>query len=209
MTTQKTDPATQGNSPAGGAPNPGQGSGEPRTFTQDDVNRLMGQTRAEERGKYADYEALKTKAAQFDEHQKAAMTEADRIKAERDQYKTAAEQAEQRATQTAIAAEIRVRAAAKGIIDPDAALALVDRAGIVLKDGKVDGVDTALDALVTAKPYLKGQAGAPNINGSGGQTAPKAVTLTPEQKLAARYLFSSLTPDKAEEAYMKGLKQTS
>ncbi len=32
---------------------------EPKTFTQEEVNELMGRTRREERGKYADYEDLK------------------------------------------------------------------------------------------------------------------------------------------------------
>lgn len=48
---------------------------EPKTFTQEEVNELMGRTRREERGKYADYDDLKAKAARYDEAQEAAKTE--------------------------------------------------------------------------------------------------------------------------------------
>ena len=51
---------------------------EPKTFTQEEVNELMGRTRREERGKYADYEDLKAKAAKYDEAQEAAKTELER-----------------------------------------------------------------------------------------------------------------------------------
>lgn len=46
-----------------------------RTFTQDDVNAIVQKRLAEERGKYADYEALKTKAEKFDAAEEAAKTE--------------------------------------------------------------------------------------------------------------------------------------
>lgn len=55
-----------------------EGRQAPRTFTQEEVNALMGQTRREERGKHADYEDLKAKAAKYDEAQEAAKTELER-----------------------------------------------------------------------------------------------------------------------------------
>lgn len=48
---------------------------EPRTFTQEEVNELMGKLRREVNGKYSDYDALKDKAAKYDEAQEAAKTE--------------------------------------------------------------------------------------------------------------------------------------
>lgn len=44
---------------------------EPRTFTQEEVNRIVSNRVA----KYADYEELKGKAAKFDEAQEAAKTD--------------------------------------------------------------------------------------------------------------------------------------
>lgn len=47
----------------------------PRTFTQDEVNELMGKVRRETREKFADYDELSKKAKAYDEAQEAAKTE--------------------------------------------------------------------------------------------------------------------------------------
>ncbi|MBQ1571918.1 MAG: hypothetical protein IIZ78_12380, partial [Clostridiales bacterium] len=48
---------------------------EARTFTQDELNAIVGKRLAEEKGKYADYDVLKAKAAKFDEAEEAAKSE--------------------------------------------------------------------------------------------------------------------------------------
>lgn len=48
---------------------------EPKTFTQDEVNELMGKVRRETREKYADYDDLAKKAKAYDEAQEAAKSE--------------------------------------------------------------------------------------------------------------------------------------
>lgn len=48
---------------------------EEKTFTQEDVNKLMGELRRTEREKYSDYDSLKEKAAQFDALQEASKSE--------------------------------------------------------------------------------------------------------------------------------------
>ena len=47
----------------------------PRTFTQDEVNAIISDRLNRERSKYADYDDLKAKAAQFDAAQEAGKTE--------------------------------------------------------------------------------------------------------------------------------------
>lgn len=57
---------------------PTQGSPDdqaPRTFTQDEVNAIVGKRLAEEKGKYADYETLKAKATKYDEAEEASKSE--------------------------------------------------------------------------------------------------------------------------------------
>ena len=49
--------------------------GQTRTFTQDEVNAIVGKRLAEEKGKYADYDVLKAKALKFDEAEEASKTE--------------------------------------------------------------------------------------------------------------------------------------
>lgn len=53
----------------------GAGSQEERTFTQAEMNAIIGDRLERERGKYADYEELKRKAEQFDAAQEAGKTE--------------------------------------------------------------------------------------------------------------------------------------
>lgn len=49
--------------------------GQTRTFTQDEVNAIVGKRLAEEKGKYSDYEEIKAKAAKFDEAEEANKSE--------------------------------------------------------------------------------------------------------------------------------------
>jgi len=55
-----------GSNEQGTSENDGTGSGEPQTFTQEQVNELVGKARTDERrkaqSKYADYDEIKTKA---------------------------------------------------------------------------------------------------------------------------------------------------
>lgn len=76
------------------------------------------------------------------------------------------------ANQRLIKAEVTLKSAELGIVDPDAAYALMDRSGVTVgDDGKVSGIDEALKALLTAKPYLKKAEGVATAT-SGGATNP-------------------------------------
>lgn len=48
---------------------------EERTFTQSEMNAIIQERVARERGKYADYDDLKAKAAQYDEAQEASKSD--------------------------------------------------------------------------------------------------------------------------------------
>lgn len=49
--------------------------GQTRTFTQEEVNAIVGKRLAEEKGKFADYDDLKAKASKFDELEEANKSE--------------------------------------------------------------------------------------------------------------------------------------
>lgn len=77
------------------------------------------------------------------------------------------DQANERANRLLIAAEIKSLGAAMGLIDPEAALQLMNREGVTVDDkGAVSGAQEALDALKESKPYLFGQT---TQRGSWGQ----------------------------------------
>ena len=49
--------------------------GQTRTFTQEELNAIVGKRLAEEKSKFADYEDLKAKASKFDEMEEANKSE--------------------------------------------------------------------------------------------------------------------------------------
>lgn len=51
----------------------------PKTFTQEEVNEMMGKVRRETREKFADYDELSKKAKAYDEAQEAAKTDAQKM----------------------------------------------------------------------------------------------------------------------------------
>ena len=59
-----------------------------RTFTQDELNAIVGKRLAEEKGKYADYEELKKKAAAFDEAEEAQKSELQKATERADQLQS-------------------------------------------------------------------------------------------------------------------------
>jgi len=72
-----------------------------RTFTQTEMDAIIGERLSRERAKYADYGELQAKAAKFDEAEEAskselqkAVEERDRLKAELDELKKERERAE-------------------------------------------------------------------------------------------------------------------
>jgi len=186
---------------------PHKGTAPPdKPFTQDDINKAAAAARREESAKYSDYEALKTQAAEGAELKRQQMTAEQKMSSDlaTEQAKTA--RLEGSIADTMISAEVRVRAAAMGIVDPDAALLLIDRSSVVYTsaDGKVAGVDEALTVMLEAKPYLKGTAlpVIPTLNGGPGNPGPTPKPLTEEQRTMADHMKIP------HDIYARGLNQT-
>ena len=60
---------------------------EERTFTQDEVNQMIGERLAREKAKYSNYEELEAKAQKFDEIEEKSKTELQKAQEERDALK--------------------------------------------------------------------------------------------------------------------------
>jgi len=89
------------------------------------------------------------------------------------------EAAEARTKEALVKAAVTVQASALGIIDPDAAYALMSKDGVAVNDKlEVIGVKEALATLLKEKPYLKGSGSitTPTRGGSdfGGKEKPPA-----------------------------------
>lgn len=62
------------------------GEGKTRTFSQEGVNRMMGDLRKDMREKYSDYDALKEKAEAYDKAEEEKQTDLDKAKARADRF---------------------------------------------------------------------------------------------------------------------------
>ena len=170
-----------------------------RTFTQEEVNRMQAQTRRDERNKYGDYNDLKARAAKADELEQAQLSDAQKLEARAIEAERKASEAQEQIASAMIASEVKVRASALGVIDPDAAYLLLDRSNVRYDATEgVTGVDDALASLLEAKPYLKSSNRTPNLNPESGQPV-ATQRLTAEQRDAAQYLGMT------DEQYAKGL----
>lgn len=58
----------------------GSDGGEPKSFTQEQVDRIVETRLAKERGKYKDYEEIKAKALKFEEAENAGKSEVDKLR---------------------------------------------------------------------------------------------------------------------------------
>ena len=63
----------------GGGGNQNAGGGGERTFTQSELEAIIGDRLARERGKYADYDDLKGKAEKYDEYQASQQTDLEKL----------------------------------------------------------------------------------------------------------------------------------
>lgn len=180
-----------------------------KVFTQAQVNALIGHTRQEERGKYADYEDLKAKATKFDSIEQERLTAEQKAQQAKDAADARAEAAIKTANERLLKAAFIAEAAKHGAkIPADAyALAIADGAQVSIDDkGDVVGVADAVKALVDAGRLVLGaRPGAPGLDaGAGGQQRPeRTIVLTDEQKRMAQY--AGMT----EEQYIKYLTMPS
>jgi len=157
--------ASGGDGGAGGSAGSGTGTGgdgghnEPeKTFTQKDLDDIISRRLSRERKAWQ--EQLE------EEKKKAAMTEAERLKAEKEEAEKKGKAAMEAANKRLVKAEVKAAAAEMGLIDADAAYALLDKDTIEVTDsGDVKGVKKALEALVKERPWLKKAAGSGSVGG--------------------------------------------
>lgn len=137
---------------------------EPPAFaaitTQADLDRIIGGRIAREREKFADYEAIKAKAAEHDKAVEAAKTEAQKaVDAARAEGESAGRTA---GNARLLNAEARALAATEGARNPAIAIGALDLSGVkVNDDGSVDAdaIKAKLTALKESDPYLFAEPG--------------------------------------------------
>ena len=101
-----------------------------KTFSQDEVNRMMAQTKRDTRQQYSDYNDLQKRAARADELEHEKLTDTEKLEARAVEAERKATDAQQQIASAMIASEVKVHAIAMGIVDPDAAFLLLDRKNV-------------------------------------------------------------------------------
>jgi hypothetical protein len=124
------------------APAPVKPEPSERTFTQADVDQMIKERLQRERGKFADYETLRTAAGELEA-----------VKAELAKLKGQAESASGEAARLRVETAIVSAAAKLGFTDPLDAVRLVDISKLPADDA-AGGLDAALRSLAETKPYL-------------------------------------------------------
>jgi hypothetical protein len=122
---------TDGPEPAG-TPEPAPAADPGKTFTQEELDRIVGERLGRERQKYEGFDDLKAKADQFDELQRAQQTDLERVTGERDTFKTTAEQSQ--------AENLRLRVALEKSLPAE----LIDR----LRGGTKEEMEADADQLL-------------------------------------------------------------
>lgn len=109
--------------------------GGSKTFTQDDLDRIVSERLQRERSKYEGFDDLKAKAEQFDELKRSQQSDLERVTGERDTFKTTAERQQQENLRLKVAVK-------KGLVDDRAFIA--DR----LQGSTIEELEADADALL-------------------------------------------------------------
>lgn len=159
-----------------------------KTFSQEDLDKIVADRIARERKKYADYEDVKKKAEEYEkaleEKRLAELSEKERLEelakkyeAEKQTLSSELEQMRESVKREKIVNEFIKVATALNIAYIDDALKLADLSAVTVDEEGVKGVKEAVEALVQHKPFLLSQSkkepktiGSPsNPNPDGGQ----------------------------------------
>lgn len=167
---ENQNPANGGEGGAQSAQNAGQpvnqpanhptASNPPATPSAEDIERIV-ESAMQKKGK----SVVRSLADQYgltESEITAALEQrrADKAKELPDDAKRQIEEANARANNALIAADVRAVGAEMGLIDPQTALMLLDKEKIKVDGDAVTGTKEALETLKAQKPYLFGQSGA-------------------------------------------------
>lgn len=206
----------QKNKPEGKAP-----AGDEPKFTQAELDEILNKRLARERKKseelaqkYADYEELKKRLAQFEaeaeQKRLAELSEAERLKEqlqalqqERDNIARQLEEEAKARKQQAVLTAFTEQASKHGIFYVEAARKLADLSAVEFdENGQPVGVEELIKELVKENPFLLGERKEPRT--IGDSVAPnERPDKTKEQRLKEAYEKAKSGRDKDKIAYAR------
>jgi hypothetical protein len=168
---------------------------QPKTYTQDEINKMIADRIARERKKFEGFDELKTKASEYErlleEKRLSELSEKERLaeiaKKHETEKQTLAQQLEKLNAEVKnerIRNEFIKLATGAKIEYIDDAMKLADLSAVEIgEDGKAIGVDAIIAQLVQDKPFLVGTKTEPKQIGNASNPNPNANTKTKEQAL--------------------------
>lgn len=151
-------------------------SEESRTFTQEELDRIVGERLARERKNLGDVDELRRKAEEFDrlEEERKSELEKERDRAAKEAEQRTRDELEPTWKKRLLRSEIRAVAAGK-LADPNDAISLLDLDKFELdEDGNVDEekVAKAITKLLEDKPYLAANGARRKVDFDAGSRTP-------------------------------------
>lgn len=133
--------------------------------------------------------ALRKRTKELEEAEQARkdaeLSETERLQKERDDAVANATKATSDAQAALLRAEVAVLSTSMNIVDPDAALALMDQSTVDWTEaGKPTGVKEALEALIGEKAYLVAKPGTPTLQATNSQRSDGEKTVSDAERLA-------------------------
>jgi len=131
------------------------GEGGDRVFTQTELDAIVQERLRRERDKYQDYEDTKKKAAQWDEHQQAQLSELEKAAAQIAALKEAQTMQATSYNENLLRLKAQVIATQAGFRNPEHGYLLADLSGVTVgENGEIAGLQEAIEALAKREPYL-------------------------------------------------------
>ncbi len=159
---------------------------EPRTYTQEELNRIVTQRVQKSKAQFKNFDDYKQAAERLAQLEAQNQTESERLRAQVEKATQEAQAASERekaanarANDTLVRSEVIRRASLANVADPDDAYVFLsspqyrDRFPISVDEaGNVTGVEEAVTGLLTEKPNLAARVSSGGFDGGARQTAP-------------------------------------
>ncbi len=172
-----------------------------RTFSQADIDRIVQDRLArdrKDRPSEDEVAAWKDKATKFDELEAANQSDLEKAQAKIADLERQATDAAASAQEHRLRAAVVAEAAKKNVVDPDAALALLDRAALEFDgDGSPKNIAQAMDSLLEARPYLVASGGERGNADQGARGGSGVKQLTEAD-------LKSMSPEAIDKAHKDG-----
>ena len=167
---------------------------EPRTYTQEDFDRVVGKIRSEERARFADYNDLREKAERYDELAEQGKSAEQKLQESLANRERELEDLRRTHQETLVGSAAALAGGKLGVVDPEAVTKLLDWSQIEYDEsGRPTNVDDLVKALVAEKPYLTAKpSNGPTFDGGARRPAP-VTSDDPKEALGAA-LLQHLSP---------------